>query len=79
VDRAQNSPRSDVRLAAGARISSTRSGGIVTLKGTSLLYSVSTETYFKRPAVVFQFREIGSTTWGAGKDRVTSPKRADHR
>ena len=64
VDRPQNSPRSDVRLAAGARISSARSGGIVTLKGTSRLYSVSSNTYFKRSAGgMFQFRERGTTTW----------------
>jgi hypothetical protein len=64
VDRAQNSPYSDVRLAAGARISSARFGGVVTLKGTSLLYSVSKNSYFNRSAGgMFQFRERGTTTW----------------
>jgi hypothetical protein len=64
VDRAQNSPSSDVRLAAGARISSARFGGIVTLKGTSLLYSVSNNRYFTRSAGgMFQFRERGTTKW----------------
>jgi hypothetical protein len=62
--RPQNSPYSDVRLAAGAGISSARFGGVVTLKGTSLLYSVSNNSYFKRSAGgMFQFRERGTTTW----------------
>jgi hypothetical protein len=37
---------------------------VVTLKGTSLLYSVTNDNYFKRSAGgVFQFRERGTTTW----------------
>jgi hypothetical protein len=64
VDRPQNSPHSDVRLAAGAGISSARFGGVVTLKGTSLLYSVSNNSYFNHSAGgMFQFRERGTTTW----------------
>ncbi|MDT5284729.1 MAG: hypothetical protein QOJ20_5924, partial [Mycobacterium sp.] len=35
-----------------------------TLKGTSRLYSISSNTYFKRSAGgMFQFRERGTTTW----------------
>jgi hypothetical protein len=64
VDRPQNSPHSDVRLAAGAGISSARIGGVVTLTGTSHLYSVSSNSYFRRSAAgVFQFRERGTTRW----------------
>ena len=64
VDQAQNAPTSTVKLAAGAWISSSRSGDVVTLKGTSLLYSVSNNNYFKRSAGgVFQFRERGTTQW----------------
>ena len=63
-DQAQNQPTSTVKLAAGAWISSSRSGDVVTLKGTSLLYSVSNNNYFKRSAGgVFQFRERGTTQW----------------
>jgi hypothetical protein len=69
----QNSPVSTVKLAAGAWISSSRTADVVTLKGTSLLYSVSTNKYFKRPAGgVFQFREIGSTTWQTLKSVYTN-------
>jgi len=64
VDQAQNEPTSTVKLAVGAWISSSRSGDVVTLNGTSLLYSVSNNTYFKRSAAgVFQFRERGTTQW----------------
>ncbi|MGC4941592.1 hypothetical protein [Kribbella sp. DT2] len=60
----QNTVGVTVKLAAGAWISSSRKADVVTLKGTSLLYSVSNNTYFKRSAAgVFQFREKGSTTW----------------
>jgi hypothetical protein len=60
----QNSVPVTVKLAAGAWISSSRTADVVTLKGTSLLYSVTTNSYFKRSAAgVFQFREIGSTQW----------------
>jgi hypothetical protein len=69
----QNAPKSTVKLAAGAWISSSRTADVVTLKGTSLLYSVSTNKYFKRPAGgVFQFREIGSTTWQTLKSVYTN-------
>ena len=69
----QNAPVSTVKLAAGAWISSSRTADVVTLKGTSLLYSVSTNKYFKRPAGgVFQFREIGSTTWQTLKSVYTN-------
>jgi hypothetical protein len=69
----QNAPVSTVKLAAGAWISSSRTADVVTLKGTSLLYSVSTNKYFKRPAGgVFQFREIGSTTWQTLKPVYTN-------
>ncbi|TDO47807.1 hypothetical protein EV643_108121 [Kribbella sp. VKM Ac-2527] len=60
----QNSVPVTVKLAAGAWISSSRTADVVTLKGTSLLYSVSNNNFFKRSAAgVFQFREIGSTQW----------------
>jgi hypothetical protein len=69
----QNAPVSTVKLAAGAWISSSRTADVVTLKGTSLLYSVSTNNYFKRSAGgVFQFREIGSTTWQTLKSVYTN-------
>jgi hypothetical protein len=69
----QNAPASTVKLAAGAWISSSRTADVVTLKGTSLLYSVSTNKYFKRSAGgVFQFREIGSTTWQTLKSVYTN-------
>ena len=71
----QNAPVSTVKLAAGAWISSSRTADVVTLKGTSLLYSVSNNTYFKRSAGgVFQFREIGSTTWQTLKSVWTNSK-----
>jgi hypothetical protein len=60
----QNSPVSGVRLAAAAWISSSRTADVVTLKGTSLLYSPNLNKFFKRSAGgVFQFREIGQTNW----------------
>jgi hypothetical protein len=60
----QNNVPVTVKLAAGAWISSSRKADVVTLKGTSLLYSVTTNSYFKRSAAgVFQFREKGSTVW----------------
>ncbi|GAB3824431.1 hypothetical protein [Kribbella italica] len=60
----QNNLPVTVKLAAGAWISSSRTADVVTLKGTSLLYSVTTNSYFKRSAAgVFQFREKGSTVW----------------
>jgi hypothetical protein len=69
----QNAPVSTVKLAAGAWITSSRKADVVTLKGTSLLYSVSTNKYFKRSAGgVFQFREIGSTTWQTLKSVYTN-------
>jgi hypothetical protein len=69
----QNAPKSTVKLAAGAWISSSRTGDVVTLKGTSLLYSVSTDKYFKRSAGgVFQFREVGSNTWQTLKNVWTN-------
>ncbi|MGC4939822.1 hypothetical protein [Kribbella sp. DT2] len=60
----QNAPATTVKLAAGAWISSTRTADVVTLKGTSLLYSVSKNVFFKRSASgVFQYRDRGTTTW----------------
>jgi hypothetical protein len=60
----QNTPTTTVKLAAGAWISSSRTGDVVTLKGTSLLYSVSKNIFFKRSASgVFQYRDKGTTTW----------------
>lgn len=69
----QNSPTTDVRLAAAAWISSSRSGNVVTLTGTSLIYSTGTDRFFKRSASgVFQFRERGTTTWKPLKAVTTS-------
>ncbi|ADB35962.1 hypothetical protein Kfla_6974 [Kribbella flavida DSM 17836] len=60
----QNQVGVTVKLAARAWIASSRTGDVVTLKGTSLLYSTSANTYFKRSAPgAFQFRERGSTVW----------------
>ncbi len=60
----QNNVPVTVKLAAGAWISSSRKADVVTLKGTSLLYSVTNNNYFKRSAGgVFQFREKGQTNW----------------
>ncbi|MGL4743041.1 MAG: hypothetical protein ACRCXL_01435 [Dermatophilaceae bacterium] len=60
----QNTAYTTVKLAAGAWISSSRSGDVVTLRGTSLLYSVGNDEFFKRPAGgVFQYRDLGSTQW----------------
>lgn len=72
---AQNSPVSHVRLAAAAWITSTRTADVVTLKGTSLLYSVSNNNYYKRSAAgVFQFRERGTTQWKPLKSVWTNSK-----
>jgi hypothetical protein len=71
----QNSAPVTVKLAAGAWISSSRTADVVTLKGTSLLYSVSNNNYFKRSAGgVFQFREIGQTNWQTLKSVWTNSK-----
>jgi hypothetical protein len=71
----QNKVPVTVKLAAGAWISSSRTADVVTLKGTSLLYSVSNNSYFKRSAGgVFQFREKGSTTWQTLKSVWTNSK-----
>lgn len=71
----QNAPVSTVKLAAGAWISSSRTGDVVTLKGTSLLYSVSNNNFFKRSAGgVFQFRERGTTQWKTLKSVWTTSK-----
>jgi hypothetical protein len=71
----QNKVAVTVKLAAGAWISSSRSGDVVTLKGTSLLYSVNSNTFFKRSAGgVFQFRERGTTTWKTLKSVYTNSK-----
>lgn len=69
----QNTLAVTVKLAAGAWISSKRVGDVVTLTGTSLLYSVTTNKYFKRSASgVFQFRERGATTWKTLKSVTTN-------
>jgi len=71
----QNSVPVTVKLAAGAWISSSRKADVVTLKGTSLLYSVSNNNYFKRSAGgVFQFREIGQSNWQTLKSVWTNSK-----
>jgi hypothetical protein len=71
----QNKVPVTVKLAAGAWISSSRKADVVTLKGTSLLYSVADDNYFKRSAGgVFQFREKGSTTWQTLKSVYTNSK-----
>ncbi|WP_112240061.1 hypothetical protein [Kribbella monticola] len=71
----QNNVPITVKLAAGAWISSSRSGDVVTLKGTSLLYSTGNHNYFKRSAGgVFQFRERGTTTWKNLKSVYTNSK-----
>ncbi|TWD84355.1 hypothetical protein FB561_5542 [Kribbella amoyensis] len=69
----QNTVVSDVRLAAGAWIASSRKADVVTLTGTSLLYSPTSQSYFKRSAAgVFQYRERGTTTWKNLKSVRTS-------
>jgi hypothetical protein len=71
----QNTVTTTAKLAAGAWISSKRVGDVVTLNGTSLLYSVTTNKYFQRPAAgVFQFRERGTTTWKALKSVQTNSR-----
>jgi len=75
VSYTQNNVPVTVKLAAGAWISSSRTADVVTLKGTSLLYSVSNNNYFKRSAGgVFQFREIGQTNWQTLKSVWTNSK-----
>jgi hypothetical protein len=69
----QNQVPVAVRLAAGAWISSSRKADVVTLRGTSLLYSVTTNKFFKRSAAgVFQYREVGTTTWKNLKSVTTN-------
>jgi Tol biopolymer transport system component len=46
----QNTVQSDIRLATAAWISSKRTRDVVTLTGTSLLYSTGSNNYFKRSA-----------------------------
>jgi hypothetical protein len=71
----QNKVPVTVKLAAGAWISSSRKADVVTLKGTSLLYSVSNDNFFKRSAGgVFQFREKGQTNWQTLKGVYTNSK-----
>ena len=71
----QNAPPTTLKLAAGAWISSSRTADVVTLKGTSLLYSTSNDVYFKRAAGgVFQFREKGQTNWQTLKSVYTNSK-----
>ncbi len=71
----QNTVTTTAKLAAGAWISSKRVGDVVTLNGTSLLYSVTTNKYFQRPASgVFQFRERGTTTWKTLKSVTTNSR-----
>jgi hypothetical protein len=69
----QNTPQSDIRLATAAWISSKRTSDVVTLTGTSLLYSTGSDSYFKRSAQgAFQFKERGTTTWKGLKAVTTN-------
>jgi hypothetical protein len=69
----QNTLQSDIRLGTAAWITSKRTSGVVTLTGTSLLYSTGSEVYFKRSAKgVFQFKERGTSTWKALKAVTTN-------
>jgi hypothetical protein len=69
----QNTVQSDIRLATAAWITSKRTSDVVTLTGTSLLYSTGSDVYFKRSAAgAFQFRERGTTTWKALKSVRTN-------
>ena len=71
----QNNVPVTVKLAAGAWISSSRTADVVTLKGTSLLYSTTNNNFFKRSAGgVFQFREKGQTNWQTLKSVYTNSK-----
>jgi hypothetical protein len=69
----QNTLQADIRLAAAAWISSKRTRDVVTLTGTSLLYSTTSETYFKRSAKgVFQYKERGTAAWKGLKAVTTN-------
>ncbi|GAB2579500.1 hypothetical protein [Kribbella endophytica] len=69
----QNTLQSDIRLATAAWITSKRTADVVTLTGTSLLYSTGSDSYFKRSAKgAFQFKERGTTTWKGLKAVTTS-------
>ncbi len=69
----QNTVQSDIRLATAAWITSKRTSDVVTLTGTSLLYSTGSDSYFKRSAKgAFQFKERGTTTWKGLKAVTTS-------
>ena len=69
----QNTLTTTVKLATGAWISSSRADDVVTLRGTSLLYSVSDNVFFKRSASgVFQYRDLGTTTWNNLKAVTTN-------
>ncbi|KNX36346.1 hypothetical protein VV01_03055 [Luteipulveratus halotolerans] len=61
----QNTVSTSVRLHGAAWISSYRSGSIVTLTGTALTYSPTTEGFVKRAyaAGQFQYRDRGTSTW----------------
>ncbi|MGC4941838.1 hypothetical protein [Kribbella sp. DT2] len=69
----QNTLQSDIRLATAAWITSKRTKDVVTLTGTSLLYSTGSDSYFKRSAKgAFQFKERGTTTWKGLKAVTTN-------
>lgn len=69
----QNTVQSDIRLATAAWITSKRTADVVTLTGTSLLYSTGSNSYFKRSAKgAFQFKERGTTTWRGLKAVTTN-------
>jgi hypothetical protein len=69
----QNTVQSDIRLATAAWITSKRTSDVVTLTGTSLLYSTGSDAYFKRSAKgAFQFKERGTTTWKGLKAVTTN-------
>jgi hypothetical protein len=69
----QNTLQSDIRLATAAWITSKRTSDVVTLTGTSLLYSTGSDSYFKRSAKgAFQFKERGTTTWKGLKAVTTN-------
>nr|WP_238356353.1 hypothetical protein [Kribbella italica] len=69
----QNTVKSDIRLATAAWITSKRTSDVVTLTGTSLLYSTASDSYFKRSAKgAFQFKERGTTTWKGLKAVTTN-------
>ncbi|ONI76699.1 hypothetical protein BWI15_05250 [Kribbella sp. ALI-6-A] len=69
----QNTVQSDIRLATAAWITSKRTQDVVTLTGTSLLYSTGSNSYFKRSAKgAFQYKERGTTTWRGLKAVTTN-------